>query len=1321
MILFQIASAQDNKSLTTNTAFLRQNGKDLAKVMNKERKKAWDIAKQKGWTTFRANKQGKIIQLVGVDGEGLPIYEATTNETAAGTTQTNKLYTGGILGLNLNGSTIPNNKVALWDGGSVLTTHQEFAGSRIIVKDGAANASHGTHVAGTIAAAGINNSAKGMAYGLPQLLSYDFNNDNSEMSLEAANLLLSNHSYGRISGWSYNDVSSRWEFYGRWGDNEDYNFGYYDSKAQTWDNICYNAPYYLPIKSAGNNRNDNGPVVGGNYYRYNTSGVMVNAGARPAGMSNNDGYDIIPSYGTAKNILTVGAIYGLKYGASLPSEIIMSSFSSWGPTDDGRIKPDLVADGVSVISANNTGNDRYVTMSGTSMAAPNVTGSLVLLQELYYQKYGAFMRSASLKGLAIATTNEAGPGLGPDYQFGWGLLNAEKAAKAILNNGTKSLISERTLTQGQTQTIQVVASGNGPLLATICWTDPAVTPISTTNALNNPTLRLINDLDMRIGDGVATYYPWILDPSNPAAAATTGDNFRDNVEQIYIANAIPGKTYTITIGHKNNLQSGSQPFSLIVTGVGGTAYCASAPASSADSKITAFTLSNLVYNAAAGCTSYTDNTAQTITLERGRSYNLSLSVGTCGSDFNKIAKVFIDWNGDGDFDDADEAVAYTGLINANGMYGATVTVPTTVIPDNYTLLRIVLVETSAANDVQACGTYAKGETQDYRVKFTETAVNVGLNEIVSPINGEMAGPAKRIMVKLKNYGANTASAVPVNILVKEEGVTVTTINETYYGSIAPNNETTFLLQTTFNAQSGKTYTIDAQTALSGDVITSDNLTSKTIMISNAPSVGDTKAYYTDITGTYYLTSGQNNGTLFWYDAMSSTTSFSTGNAVITTQAPAGNNTYYVGLNNYLGNMGPASKAVYGSGTYGQAPYNLYFTTKVPLKIESARLYIGYRGAVTFNVYDANIGVKVSSSTISVNNTRNPASTSTSASDISTDVGQVYQLDIIFPYAGSFYIVAEFNNGATLFRNNGAAGTAAYPFTENTGLFSLVSHTGASGLSMNNFWYFFYDLKAKPIGETLTTKQAVILSNLTITQENGALISPIATGNQWYLNGNPINGATAAIYQPVQQGNYMVKITLQGGLTITSNLYQLNTLPVNLNSFTAKADHNKVILNWTVSTEVNVNRYEVERLLDGTDFTKVAEVTANGSSNYTAIDVKPELGMNYYRLKAINNDETLSYFNELRSVKLETLASKEVRVYPNPLTGNAINLSLLNYAKGNYSYKLTDVRGKIIQEGNLENNNTENHKIAVSSSLPKGMYILYVINGKELVQAKLVKQ
>jgi hypothetical protein len=274
------------------------------------------------------------------------------------------------------------------------------------------------------------------------------------------------------------------------------------------------------------------------------------------------GYDCISyGFGTSKNVMTVGAVFGIPNGYTSPSDVVHASFSSTGPTDDGRIKPDIVADGVGLYSTWSTADNAYGGLTGTSMATPNVTGSLALLQQYYFNLHGIYMHAATLKGLAIHTADEAGPAPGPDYKFGWGLLDISKAA-SVLRSTFTALVKEATLINGQTYTLNFKSNGTEPVRATLSWTDPPGTPPPP--SLNPPAIMLVNDLDLRI-DGTA-YKPWILDPANPSAAATTGDNIRDNVEQVLLP-SLPAGCHSLTITHKGTLSGGSQDFSLILTGI----------------------------------------------------------------------------------------------------------------------------------------------------------------------------------------------------------------------------------------------------------------------------------------------------------------------------------------------------------------------------------------------------------------------------------------------------------------------------------------------------------------------------------------------------------------------------------------------------------------------------------------------------------------------------------------------------------------------------------------------------------------------------------
>ncbi|GAB4371554.1 MAG: hypothetical protein Kow0042_14360 [Calditrichia bacterium] len=548
---------------STNTDRLLQMARQFERNFQIRQQQAIEVALEKGWPVREEYPDGSIIEIQGLAPDGKPIYYVTQNLNAAKTISTDKVWPGGSAGLNLNGSGMI---VGEWDGGAVRGTHQELTG-RVTQVDGASSLSdHSTHVAGTMIASGVVAQAKGMAHAA-QLHAWDWNNDNSEMATAAAGgLLTSNHSYSFIRGWYFS--GNFWYWYGdiSVSETEDYLFGFYNSNTRDWDEIAYNAPYYLIVKSAGNDRDDAGPGPGGSHLvYYNGTWNWSTTTRDPDGGS--DGYDCIGEQGVAKNILTVGAVEDIPNGYSQPSDVVITAFSSWGPADDGRIKPDIVGNGVALYSCISTSNTAYASYGGTSMSSPNVAGSLILLQQHYQNLHGgSSMRAATLKGLVIHTADEAGTAPGPDYMFGWGLMNTQRAAEVISDEfpeWSEHLLQELTLSNGGSYSIQVYSDGLQPLKTTICWTDPPATPPSP--SLNPTTKMLVNDLDLRITKGGTTYYPWILDGANPANPATTGDNNTDNVEQVYIASPDAG-VYTITVNHKGTLQNGSQNYALIMSG-----------------------------------------------------------------------------------------------------------------------------------------------------------------------------------------------------------------------------------------------------------------------------------------------------------------------------------------------------------------------------------------------------------------------------------------------------------------------------------------------------------------------------------------------------------------------------------------------------------------------------------------------------------------------------------------------------------------------------------------------------------------------------------
>ncbi len=501
---------------------------------------------------------GRIFELQEIY-KGFPRYYTTFNVDAARTTRTDSVQylIGGGSGIT----------IGIWDGGSVRTTHQELA-PRVVWADVAPYnvADHATHVAGTMIASGVEPAAKGM---VPEALlrSFNWNNDLGEMAEEASEgLLLSNHSYGTIRGWYWYVF---WYWYGDTAisETEDYRFGFYDEFARDCDEVAHAAPHYLIVVSAGNDRNDSAPPGTEHYYwdvRYGYWQLSTMPRDPDGGT---EGYDCISDgMQAAKNVLTVGAVNDVP-DYTEPSDVVMTSFSNWGPTDDGRIKPDIVGNGLELYSSIAYSDTSYNIGSGTSMSSPNVCGSLALLQQYYYDQHNGWnMKAATLKALAIHTAREAGPDPGPDYMFGWGLLDTYAAYERITMDldERKGHIEELTLHEDSPLELPYECDGTEPeLKVTICWIDPPGTPPEP--ALDPPDLMIVNDLDLRVIKGATEYQPWILDPANPAAPAGKGDNFRDNVEQVHVTNPEAG-TYIVRIDHKGMLEGGSQDFALIVSG-----------------------------------------------------------------------------------------------------------------------------------------------------------------------------------------------------------------------------------------------------------------------------------------------------------------------------------------------------------------------------------------------------------------------------------------------------------------------------------------------------------------------------------------------------------------------------------------------------------------------------------------------------------------------------------------------------------------------------------------------------------------------------------
>ena len=305
----------------------------------------------------------------------------------------------------------------------------------------------------------------------------------------------------------------------------------------------------------------------------------------------------IDSPGTAKNVLTVGATEGVRDGGVKDgcSEVNaddandMAPFSSRGPTNDGRIKPDLVAPGTHIIGPAlppDTGwtgtsvcgmpNSRYYPAnqfhytwsSGTSHSTPAVSGAAALAYEYYKRALnpGKDPSPAMLKALLLNTPRYIdGVGAGgtlPSPSQGWGTVNLS----ALYTDTTRRVMDQEWNFHqpGQTYvTTGNIVSSTRPFRVTLAWTDAPGEPYADPYG---------NDLDLKVQVGGQTYFGNVFSGANSVASAPNGQtDFRNNIENVFLPAGVSG-SYTITVtgypfmdGVPNvNADESDQDFALVV-------------------------------------------------------------------------------------------------------------------------------------------------------------------------------------------------------------------------------------------------------------------------------------------------------------------------------------------------------------------------------------------------------------------------------------------------------------------------------------------------------------------------------------------------------------------------------------------------------------------------------------------------------------------------------------------------------------------------------------------------------------------------------------
>jgi len=208
-----------------------------------------------------------------------------------------------------------------------------------------------------------------------------------------------------------------------------------------------------------------------------------------------------------------------------------------------------------------------------------VVGSLGLIQQRLAQLTGGQKKlmASTIKALVLHTADDAG-NVGPDFQFGWGVMNTASAVQLLAANYTNVAaagplqnphIKELILTNGTYQDITVSLGSAGPLKVTLAHSDPGGY-YNTSAVLDRTNHMLVNRLHLKVISGGTEYLPYKLDPANPSAPAGYGFNLVDNVQQV-LTNLSAG-TYTVRVSHSDTLRASpggpttNQPASLIITG-----------------------------------------------------------------------------------------------------------------------------------------------------------------------------------------------------------------------------------------------------------------------------------------------------------------------------------------------------------------------------------------------------------------------------------------------------------------------------------------------------------------------------------------------------------------------------------------------------------------------------------------------------------------------------------------------------------------------------------------------------------------------------------
>ncbi|MCA9459068.1 MAG: S8 family serine peptidase [Nanoarchaeota archaeon] len=403
----------------------------------------------------------------------------------------NSLYTSPY-NLDGNGITILQYEINVPDN-----EHEDLNGRTTNPELLEVESNHATLVAGIMIGNGtLNSSLKGIAP-KSQIVAYEvdggsnlYNNTND---IETEYL-------GAISSYGARLVSNSWGIESD-SSNCDY-LGDYTLVSSLLDDISLN--YKFPIVWANGNE------------RIQSNGSLLC----------NRSYNTVLPKASAKNVISVGNIYD-----SDVSQYEVYKSSSYGPTDDGRIKPEFVAPGCRNLNSDGIvstiKNDQYGDLGcGSSISAPHVSGTIALMLEEWDSLYTNEPLSSTIKSLLIDSAQDlsnSGNGDfiddGPSYVNGFGLLNAKEAVDRIINGTFKE---ENMSDSNDVDVYSINITSQTKLKVTLAWDDV-------------PGANLVNDLNLKLtSPSGIVFYPWTLNPNQPnLTAVRTQEDHLNNVEQVY--------------------------------------------------------------------------------------------------------------------------------------------------------------------------------------------------------------------------------------------------------------------------------------------------------------------------------------------------------------------------------------------------------------------------------------------------------------------------------------------------------------------------------------------------------------------------------------------------------------------------------------------------------------------------------------------------------------------------------------------------------------------------------------------------------------------